>query len=211
MDSSLVNMLGLSSSVRIAHIACYWKFSLCTIYKFSVSTGFSEQIMPILRILCYNGRLVTWTVVSLNTAKFRRLYFLWLASPCPIRRTCSFSWFRMTSACRPHNFVIKSHIYIYGRMQAVCKSRTGVHIGKFPVVRRTFLCRRCNFKWFFKLIWIPRYIASERMQQFLCSCLRIRCRGNMFTEPLSSNKHILWLHYSGLQASCHNIMQLLCF
>jgi hypothetical protein len=28
MGTSLMNMLGLSSSVRIAHIACYWKFFL---------------------------------------------------------------------------------------------------------------------------------------------------------------------------------------
>jgi hypothetical protein len=31
-------------------------------------------------------------------------------------------------------------------------------------------------------------------------------RGNAFTEPLPSNIHLLWFHYSGLQASCHNIM-----
>jgi hypothetical protein len=29
--------------------------------------------MPVLRILCYNGILVTWTVVSLTTAKFKLL------------------------------------------------------------------------------------------------------------------------------------------
>jgi hypothetical protein len=29
------------------------------------------------------------------------------------------------------------------------------------------------------------------------------CRGNVFTEPLSSNVRLLWLHYSDLQASCH--------
>jgi hypothetical protein len=44
-----------------------------------VSTGFAEQIMPILRILCYNGSLVTWTVVSLTTAKFKPLYY-WTVS-----------------------------------------------------------------------------------------------------------------------------------
>jgi hypothetical protein len=49
--------------------------SLCTAHKFSVSTCFSEQIMPILLILCYNGRLVTWTVVSLTTAVFKPLTF----------------------------------------------------------------------------------------------------------------------------------------
>jgi hypothetical protein len=48
--------------------------SFCTTQKF-VSTGFSKQIMPILRILCYNGSLVTWTVVSLTTSKFKFLIF----------------------------------------------------------------------------------------------------------------------------------------
>jgi hypothetical protein len=31
-------------------------------------------------------------------------------------------------------------------LKAVCKLRTGVHLGKFPMVRRTLSCRRCNFK-----------------------------------------------------------------
>jgi hypothetical protein len=47
----------------------------CTTHKSSVSIGFTEQIMPILRILCYNGSLVTWTVVGLTTAKFKPLIF----------------------------------------------------------------------------------------------------------------------------------------
>jgi hypothetical protein len=32
-----------SSSVRIAHVACYWKFLLCTIHKSSVNVGFAKQ------------------------------------------------------------------------------------------------------------------------------------------------------------------------
>jgi hypothetical protein len=44
-------------------------------HKSSVSTGFAGQIMPILHILCCNGSLVTWTVVSLTTAKFKPLIF----------------------------------------------------------------------------------------------------------------------------------------
>jgi hypothetical protein len=43
------------------------------IHKSSVSTGFTEQIMPMLRILCYNGTVVTGTVVSLTTSKFKPL------------------------------------------------------------------------------------------------------------------------------------------
>jgi hypothetical protein len=48
---------------------------LCTIYKSSVNPGFAKQIMSIARILCYNGNLFAWTVVSLTTAKFKPLTF----------------------------------------------------------------------------------------------------------------------------------------
>jgi hypothetical protein len=143
MSLSLMNMLGLSSSVRIAHIASYWKFFLL---HYMQVLCFTEKIMPILRILCYNGSLVTWTVVSLTASKFKPLISLRLASPCPV--LCSFSWFCMTSACRLHNFIIWS--YTYGKLKAVCKSRTGVHLGKFPMVRRTSFCRLWNCK-----RWVP--------------------------------------------------------
>jgi hypothetical protein len=49
--------------------------SFCTTQKSYISTGFTEQIMPILRNLCYNGSLVAWKVVSLTTAKFKSLIF----------------------------------------------------------------------------------------------------------------------------------------
>jgi hypothetical protein len=42
-------------------------------------------------------------------------------------------------------------------------------------------------------------------QEYLDCCLFIRCTGNLFTESLLSNKHLLWLRYSGFQSSCHNI------
>jgi hypothetical protein len=60
-------------TIRMAHIACYLKFFLLTIYKSLVCPDFAKEIMPIQLILCFNGGLVTWTVVSLTTAKFRPL------------------------------------------------------------------------------------------------------------------------------------------
>jgi hypothetical protein len=51
-------------------------FELYTSPLSSVSPGFAKQIMSILRILCYNGSLFTWTIVSLTTAKFKSLYWL---------------------------------------------------------------------------------------------------------------------------------------
>jgi hypothetical protein len=47
----------------------------CTVFKSSVSTVFENQIMRISRILFYNSSSVTWTVVSLTTAKFKPLIF----------------------------------------------------------------------------------------------------------------------------------------
>jgi hypothetical protein len=44
--------------------------------------------------------------------------------------------------------------------------------------------------------------------QSLYCCVHIRCRGNVFTEPLLSSRCLLWLHYSGFQALCHNILNL---
>jgi hypothetical protein len=42
-------------------------------------------------------------------------------------------------------------------------------------------------------------------QQYLDCCLLIRCSGNLFTESLHSNERLLWISYSGFQASCHSI------
>jgi hypothetical protein len=41
-------------------------------------------------------------------------------------------------------------------------------------------------------------------QKYLDFCLLISCRGTLFTESLPSNERLIWLRYSGFQASCHN-------
>jgi hypothetical protein len=70
-----MNRFGLFQ-VYVSHIQHVIEISpFCTMYKSSVSPGFAKQIMPFLHILCYNGSLVTWTVVSLTTAKFKPLIF----------------------------------------------------------------------------------------------------------------------------------------
>jgi hypothetical protein len=65
-----MNILCLSSSVRIAHIACYWKSFPLHCIKVLCQYKLARQTMPILRSLCYNGSLVAWTVVRLTAAKF---------------------------------------------------------------------------------------------------------------------------------------------
>jgi hypothetical protein len=54
----LVNMLDLSSSDHTYSMLLNI-LPFVRIYKSSVSSGFAEQIRPVLRILCYNGSLVT--------------------------------------------------------------------------------------------------------------------------------------------------------
>jgi hypothetical protein len=64
------------SSVRITHITCYWKlFLVYHIQALCQSWLCKANHAYILRILCYNVSLVTWTVVSLITAKFKLLIF----------------------------------------------------------------------------------------------------------------------------------------
>jgi hypothetical protein len=48
---------------------------------------------------------------------------------------------------------------------------------------------------------------KQCFQKYLYSFLRIRCRKNVFTEPLPSSGRLPWLHYFGLQASCHNMLR----
>jgi hypothetical protein len=77
----------------------------------------------------------------------------------------------------------------------------------------------------------PRYISSERIPQKIWfhnnysivieECLplrwietavllllRVYFRMKLFTESFPSNDHLLWLRYSGFQASCHSIKQI---
>jgi hypothetical protein len=69
---------------RFAPCEYAWPFVKCTYGTYSmlmkvlpvalytsplVSTGFAMRIMPILRILCYNGNLVIWTVVKFDYRK----------------------------------------------------------------------------------------------------------------------------------------------
>jgi hypothetical protein len=54
-------------------------------FKSAVSPGFAKQFMLLSLKLCYNGSLVTLTVVSLTTPKFKPLIF-------------SLSWFTLSYA-----------------------------------------------------------------------------------------------------------------
>jgi hypothetical protein len=48
------------------------------------------------------------------------------------------------------------------------------------------------------------YSSVAEQRKLLDCCLRICCRGDLFSESLLSNERILWFHYSGFRASCHH-------
>lgn len=102
------------------------------IYKTSVSPCLVQLIIPYFSSSRYNGNLVTWTFVW-----FAASYIFCVASPCPILRTCAFSWL-LPVVCICIIVVIRVYSYAYGSLQAVCKSGTGL------VERRTLFCGRRN-------------------------------------------------------------------
>jgi hypothetical protein len=54
MVFSLMNMLGLLSSVRVAHIQYVTEnSSLCNMYKSFFSPGFAKQIITVISVRCY--------------------------------------------------------------------------------------------------------------------------------------------------------------
>jgi hypothetical protein len=127
-------MLGLSSSVYFAYVTCYCKFFFCTTHKPSVSTGFTEQIMPNIHILCYNVNLVIWTVVSLTIAKFKPLIF----SVSGFTFSYTSNMFILMILCdfrlSPAKFY---YIIVHIRkLKAICKSRTVWLVVKVKVTLR---------------------------------------------------------------------------
>jgi hypothetical protein len=71
MELSLMNRPGLYQ-VYITHIEHVTENSyFLTVRKSSFCPNFAKQIMPILRIVCYNGYSITLTILSLTATKFK--------------------------------------------------------------------------------------------------------------------------------------------
>jgi hypothetical protein len=67
-------LISILSLVKCTHHTYNMLLKILHFTKYT-SPGFAKQIMNILHILCYNGRLVTWMVISLITAMFKPLIF----------------------------------------------------------------------------------------------------------------------------------------
>jgi hypothetical protein len=125
--------------------------------------------MPILRILCYNGSVVTWTVVSLTTAKFKPLVFSvpgfvlsYAANMFILMVLCDFCLF-------PAQFC---YIIVYTRkVENRVQITTGVHLRKFPLARGTLFCNRCNFKRSYRISGRSQnYVTTDGQSASLSRC-----------------------------------------
>jgi hypothetical protein len=71
MRLSVMNMLGLSSSVLIAYITCYWKFFFLHYIQVLCQYRLYKAVHACLTYLILYSSIVSWTVVSLTTASAR--------------------------------------------------------------------------------------------------------------------------------------------
>jgi hypothetical protein len=145
MGLYLMIMISLSSSVRIAHTACYLIFFLSHHIQVLCQYKLCKADLPIICILYYNCSLVTWMVISLTTAMFKPLIFSMsgFALSYTMNMFILMILYDFSLLSAQFCYII---IYICRRLKAVCKSWTGVQLGKFPVVWKTLFCRRCNLK-----------------------------------------------------------------
>jgi hypothetical protein len=187
--------------------------SFYTTHKSFVSTGFAEQIVFILFILCYNGSLVTWTVVSLTTAKFKPLIF----SVCfTLSYTANIIILMILydSCLLPAQFC---YIIVYTRKVENC-----VQIAdrcapwKISSSAQNLVLHALQFfssglgSSLYSLGSDPteNIVSIFIAQKFFDCCLHIRCRRNLFMESLPSNELLLWLSdvMSQYKFRCENVL-----
>jgi hypothetical protein len=103
--------------------------------------------MPILRILCYNGSLVTCTVVSLTTAKFRPYIFrVWLRLVLYREHVHSHDsvWLLLLACTIPlYNLLSTRLVFLLYNLGTNRIENTTPFIGPVSVAAETFLLRRC--------------------------------------------------------------------
>jgi hypothetical protein len=117
----------------------------------SVSPCFAKQIVRILRVLCYNGKLITWTVLSLTTAKFKPPIF-------------SMSGFALSYTA---NMFIRMILYDFCLMVYIRKVESRVQIACAPPSLSLLYFTESN---------CPAYNISARTTQktpSLCCCFQL--------------------------------------
>jgi hypothetical protein len=145
-----MTMLDLSLSVRIAHIACYWKFLLLHY----------TQVLCQYRLCRADHAYLTYLMLQRQHSHFKvrkldhrqvyafNIFDIWLhiVLYCHHVHSQDFIWL---VACCMYTFVVQS--YTYGKLKAMRKSWTGVHLVKFSMVQRIVFSKPCSFK---------RYVAA---------------------------------------------------
>jgi hypothetical protein len=144
MGLSLMNLLGLSSSVRIAHIAFYWKFFLlhyiqvlCQYRLYRADHAYLTYLMLQWQISHLNGRKLDHRQVSALIFSLSGFILSYTADMFILMILYDFRLF-------PPQFY---YIILYIRKVESCMQIADrCAFWKFPLVRRTLFCMRCNFK-----------------------------------------------------------------
>jgi hypothetical protein len=150
--------------------------------------------MPMLRILCYNGSLVIWTVVSLTTAKFKPLIF------CMSGFTFSYTanmfmisydfWLSPTQYC--YIIVYLSFTYIAEERTWTYSKRIWRDLYPASLLARRWDLQKTHVTWSLSTVVTSPRIRKTQLPLLLrdltTHCLqRIYLPGNLFTNTLPSN------------------------
>jgi hypothetical protein len=89
-------------------------------------------------------------------------------------------------------------------------------VSLFQLVELSYITtdvQSASLSWYQAPIWglWPDFSYCQTIviaKQYFDYCLRIRCRSNVFTEPLHSNKRLLWLHYPAFRRHVTMILDL---
>jgi hypothetical protein len=139
MGSCLMIMHGLSSNVRIAHIAFYWKFFrlnyiqvLCQYRHCKAEHAYLTYLILQRQLSHLNGRKLCHRQVEASY-----IFYVWLRLVLYCEHAHSHDFVRLL-------LIACAILYTYNTDGwKPCVNRGPV----CTLVRRTLFCRRCNFKW----------------------------------------------------------------
>jgi hypothetical protein len=169
-----MNMLGLSSSVRIAHIACYRKFLLhyaqvlCQSKHCRADHAYLTHLMLQRLPSHLNGLKLDHRQVEASY-----IFYVWhrLVPWCENIHSRDYVWLLLV-AC--------TNLYTHGRLKIVWKTGTAVRLGIFLMMRRTL------FHYIPSIWYDTDCIGNTAYSSYSVACL-FSATGT-YTEPLRTHR-----------------------
>jgi hypothetical protein len=152
MSLPLTNMLGLSSSVCITHIACYWKFFLLHSIKVLCQFRICKADHAYLTYLMLQRQLCHLNVTSLTTAKFKPLILSMLG-------------FALSYTVNVFILMILYDFYLLAAQ--FCYVIVYMRKDESPVQIADLLCTSENFRWYGESCFAGASIIRVRCQPII--------------------------------------------